>query len=748
MLNNENSTVEEVMTSEKERIPSETSYTSTANEMSAQQNTSLGILLKVQENSPENEVGTQNTSQLEQVVHKPDVQKPDIQKSGILKPDIQESASPVIQKQLNQEKVHNIIKINYLDDEITPSPDFQEKVPRVTEVILPSLPETEEENSAPEDDEEVLDNHTRLPPDEFSDDRVLPSLAHQNKDIGTPNQPDIIGEAANTTLENSNSENSDTSNSVHRPNSLKFNPFNQNTQHKGHSTNSVYNSRNASKQNSKNSQNIQNNQNNPNTKHHPSLSTEKLKTKHLPQSSQNQTVPQSLQTKFASPRQSISTSVGTISLNSVFKSIDRAVETAKQEAEKQLQKQISIKQEQKRMEKEEQNEKLAHKRYTFKEMDDGQVFLAEYLGSTQIIAPNRIVTEQDRQNQAQLAVKRVKAPYDEKQPKIEVQLFISTQKFKVIDVDDDVIEVKDDETMMMHPLHSISYIADIGDLLVVIAKRHSTDPFEYDSRTTFHEYQEQKLQKFTCHVFQSIRQESQVISNCIGQAFNYAYREFLEMHGLGPDNMSHEQYRHMLDVHEIYHDDLNHYIKKENAKEIWITKFKSEPLGVVLVESGWGSIVPTFILANMKHGGPAEMSTNLSIGDQVMAVDGVSLVGLSMPKVQEIFKQLRTQTVVKVNIVNCPPTVTVRIRRPNTSVQLGFSVQAGIICSLMRGGIAEKGGVRVGHKIIEINAHSVVATSHEKIVGLLQNAVGEIIMKTMPAAMFRLLTGVDSPTYM
>lgn len=747
MLNNENSTVEEVMTSEKEeRISSETPYTSTANEMSAQQNTSPGIPLKVQENIPENEIGTKNTSQLKQAVLRPVVQ-PDIQTD--IQPNIKNSASPVIQKQLNKEKVHNIIKLNYLDDEITLksigtssgsslSADFQEKVPRVTEVILPSLLETEGEHSAHEDDEEVLDNHhTPLPPDEFSDDRVFSSLEHQNEDIEITNQPETIGGTTNTTLENSNS--------VHRPNSLKFNPFNQNTQHKGHSTNSVYNSRNASEKNSKTSRNIQNTQD---TKHHPSLITENLKTNHLSQSSQNQKVTQSLQQKFASPRQSISTSVGTISLNSVFKSIDRAVETAKQEAEKQLQKQISIKQEQRRMEKEEQDEKLAQKRYTFKEMDDGQVFLAEYLGSTQIIAPNRIVTEQDRQNQAQLAVKRVKAPYDEKQPKIEVQLFISTQKFKVIDVDDDVIEVKDDETMMMHPLHSISYIADIGDLLVVIAKRHSTDPFEYDSRTTFHEYQEQKLQKFTCHVFQSIRQESQVISNCIGQAFNYAYREFLEMHGLGPDNMSHEQYRHMLDVHEIYHDDLNHYIKKENAKEIWITKFKSEPLGVVLVESGWGSIVPTFILANMKHGGPAEMSTNLSIGDQVMAVDGVSLVGLSMPKVQEIFKQLRTQTVVKVNIVNCPPTVTVRIRRPNTSVQLGFSVQAGIICSLMRGGIAEKGGVRVGHKIIEINAHSVVATSHEKIVGLLQNAVGEIIMKTMPAAMFRLLTGVDSPTYM
>lgn len=428
-------------------------------------------------------------------------------------------------------------------------------------------------------------------------------------------------------------------------------------------------------------------------------------------------------------------------MSNVFNSIDRAVEQAKIEAERQVQKEVhrSVSQ---------HSNMTTPKRYTSIEMNDGQIFLADYLGSTQIVAPNRIVTEADRQSQAQLAAKRVKAPHGEAQPKIEVQLFISTQKFKVIDVFDDAATVADDDTMMIHPLHSISYIADIGDLLVVIAKRHSTDPFEYDSRTTFHEYQEQKLQKFTCHVFQSVKQDSQMISNAIGQAFNYAYREFLEMHGLGPDNMSHDQYRHMLDVHEIYHDDLNHYTKKDSCKEIWISKYKGEPLGIVLVESGWGSIVPTFILANMKHGGPAELSTHLSIGDQVMAVDGVSLVGLPMAKVQEIFKQIRQQTVVKVNIVNCPPTVTVRIRRPSTTVQLGFSVQAGIICSLMRGGIAEKGGVRVGHKIIEINNHSVVATSHDKIVSLLQNATGEIIMKTMPAAMFRLLTGVDTPSFM
>lgn len=44
----------------------------------------------------------------------------------------------------------------------------------------------------------------------------------------------------------------------------------------------------------------------------------------------------------------------------------------------------------------------------------------------------------------------------------------------------------------------------------------------------------------------------------------------------------------------------------------------------------------------------------------------------------------------------------------------------------MRGGIAERGGIRVGHRIIEINGQSVVATPHDKIIQILTNAVGEV----------------------
>ena len=59
----------------------------------------------------------------------------------------------------------------------------------------------------------------------------------------------------------------------------------------------------------------------------------------------------------------------------------------------------------------------------------------------------------------------------------------------------------------------------------------------------------------------------------------------------------------------------------------------------------------------------------------------------------------------------------------NSLIKYVFSLQ---ICSLLRGGIAERGGVRVGHRIIDINSQSVVAVPHEKIVNLLATSVGEV----------------------
>ncbi|XP_078070096.1 amyloid-beta A4 precursor protein-binding family A member 1 isoform X2 [Mustelus asterias] len=380
---------------------------------------------------------------------------------------------------------------------------------------------------------------------------------------------------------------------------------------------------------------------------------------------------------------------------------------------------------------------------------DGIIFAANYLGSTQLLS-DKTPSKNVRMMQAQEAVSRIKmaqkltksrkkAAEGEAQPMTEVDLFISTQRIKVLNADSQ-------ETMMDHPLRTISYIADIGNIVVLMARRRMPRSNSQDNVEASHPSHDGKRQyKMICHVFES--EDAQLIAQSIGQAFSVAYQEFLRANGIDPEDLSQKEYSDLLNTQDMYNDDLIHFSKSENCKEVHVDKQKGEILGLVIVESGWGSILPTVIIANMMHAGPAEKSGKLNIGDQIMSINGTSLVGLPLSTCQSIIKGLKNQPRVKLNIVRCPPVTTVLIRRPDLRYQLGFSVQNGIICSLMRGGIAERGGVRVGHRIIEINGQSVVATPHEKIVHILSNAVGEIHMKTMPAAMYRLLTAQEQPVY-
>ncbi|CAF3966934.1 unnamed protein product [Rotaria sp. Silwood2] len=374
---------------------------------------------------------------------------------------------------------------------------------------------------------------------------------------------------------------------------------------------------------------------------------------------------------------------------------------------------------------------------------EGVLFRCRYLGSTQLPAEGN-PTKISRMMQAQEAVERIKAPYGESQPSVEVDLFISTEKIMVLNTDLEDI-------LMDHSLRSISYIADIDDLVVLMAKRryiqnennaNSND----DSNGTTTRRVVSINQKMICHVFES--DEAQSIAHSIGQAFQVAYVEFLKANGIDDPNFTCDiNYQEVLDQQEIDVEELDRFAKKECQKEAIVTKGKNEPLGIVIVESGWGSMLPTVVIANMMPGGPAARGGQLNIGDQIISVNGISMVGLPLSNCQAQIKNMKHLTTVRLVVVPCPPVVEVLIRRPDIKYQLGFSVQNGIICSLLRGGIAERGGVRVGHRIIEINGQSVVATRHERIVSMLSNSVGELRMKTMPTQIYRLLTGQDTPIY-
>lgn len=81
-----------------------------------------------------------------------------------------------------------------------------------------------------------------------------------------------------------------------------------------------------------------------------------------------------------------------------------------------------------------------------------------------------------------------KAPEGENQPSTEVDLFISTEKIMVLNTD-----LK--EIMMDHGLRTISYIADIGELVVIMARRRVLPQVENVKKNT------QFLQKSIVCVF-------------------------------------------------------------------------------------------------------------------------------------------------------------------------------------------------------------------------------------------------------
>lgn len=236
----------------------------------------------------------------------------------------------------------------------------------------------------------------------------------------------------------------------------------------------------------------------------------------------------------------------------------------------------------------------------------------------------------------------MQAPEGETQPSTEVDLFISTEKIMVLNTD-----LK--EIMMDHTLRTISYIADIGDLLVLMARRRqpllstangssnacATSPSATDASAE--SKYKRSIPKMICHVFES--EEAQFIAQSIGQAFQVAYMEFLKANGIDDSSFVKElDYQEVLNSQEIFGNELEMFARKEKQKEVVVPKQKGEILGMVIVESGWGSMLPTVVIANMSQQSPSARCGQLNIGDQIIAINGISLVGLPLGTCQRYIK--------------------------------------------------------------------------------------------------------------
>ena len=72
--------------------------------------------------------------------------------------------------------------------------------------------------------------------------------------------------------------------------------------------------------------------------------------------------------------------------------------------------------------------------------------------------------------------------------------------------------------------------------------------------------------------------------------------------------------------------------------QITLAKHKGDILGLMVIDSGYGSAIPSCIVAHMSKTGSASHSGLLNVGDYILSINGVSLVGMPIKTIIEQIK--------------------------------------------------------------------------------------------------------------
>ena len=59
-----------------------------------------------------------------------------------------------------------------------------------------------------------------------------------------------------------------------------------------------------------------------------------------------------------------------------------------------------------------------------------------------------------------------------------------------------------------------------------------------------------------------------------------------------------------------------------------MAKHKGDMMGLMVTESGYGSAIPSPVIAHVSKTGSAAKSGLLNIGDHILSINGVNLVGM------------------------------------------------------------------------------------------------------------------------
>lgn len=363
--------------------------------------------------------------------------------------------------------------------------------------------------------------------------------------------------------------------------------------------------------------------------------------------------------------------------------------------------------------------------YSDAEITSGVSFKMRYLGSTPL-APVKHQVDDVRGVQAEKAIHTICGGSGNSKniPSNPVIFTVSATKLLVYDGNMQ-------QLLMEHPIKLVSYVGDVGVYLVVMVRYQNAE--------------QRQVFRVTCHVFQS--KVSQQVRVAMNKAFTLSYNDVIKRSGGSEETLLQCAYSEVLGSQKRA-DDISDLLDPSKHVTVTIIKRPMEALGVSLIPTGPGSIIPTIIVSSIKPASPAYKTELLNVGDQILEINKRSLCGLSYEETLVFIKSLLATTKIELQVVPGSPVLVVELIRPDLKYPLGFSVKDGHITTLIRGSIGERAGVRIGHRIIAINEESTVTSDHDTIAGILLSETGRLVLKTMPSQIFNLMLGAEEPNYL
>lgn len=76
-------------------------------------------------------------------------------------------------------------------------------------------------------------------------------------------------------------------------------------------------------------------------------------------------------------------------------------------------------------------------------------------------------------------------------------------------------------------------------------------------------------------------------------------------------------------VHHAWHNYIIHL-----PLQLTLAKHKNDIMGIMVIESGYGSAIPACVIVHLSKTGSASKCGLLNIGDHILSINGVNLVGM------------------------------------------------------------------------------------------------------------------------